>query len=206
MSKNRKQHWEQIYQGKGDQETSWFQPRPENSLALIQATGENNDASLIDVGGGNSRLVDHLLEQGWTNLSVLDISATALLKARQRLGAKAQTVDWLETDLLAGTVKGPFQIWHDRAVFHFLTHAAERTRYLQQLKNALSPGGHCIIATFAHDGPKACSGLPVKRYTPQELAATLGTAFQLVESRSEQHQTPAGKNQSFIYCRFNYLG
>jgi len=201
---DRKQHWEKIYSEKDEQKTSWFQPRPETSLALIEATGEPPSAPIIDVGGGTSRLVDHLLEAGWQDLTVLDISGTALETTRLRLGDRAESVRWLEADLLEDGLPGPWRIWHDRAVFHFLVEQAERQRYLEQLHANLAPGGHCIIATFGPEGPEACSGLPVQRYSPQALAQTLGRAFELQETREEQHRTPAGKVQSFVYCRFRY--
>ena len=177
MPFDRKQHWERIYSEKDEQETSWFQPRPETSLGLIEATGEPLAAPLIDVGGGTSRLVDHLLEQGRQNLSVPDISGTALEHSRQRLGEQAEKVNWIEADLLEGEPGGPYRIWHDRAVFHFLTEPADRQRYLQRLTAALEPGGHLIIATFGPEGPDACSGLPVQRYSPKALAETLGGGF-----------------------------
>ncbi len=202
LNDSRRNHWEQVYQNKGEDETSWFQPRPETSLALIRATGEPLDAPFIDVGGGASRLVDHLLDEGWTELSVLDIAPSALATTRARLGDRASRVNWLEADLLEARLPGPWRIWHDRAVFHFLTDENDRTRYLEQLRNNLEPGGHVIIATFAPDGPEACSGLPVQRYAPGELARALGDAFQLQESVTEDHHTPAGKVQSFTYCRF----
>jgi len=198
----RKTHWEKVYQNKGEDETSWFQPRPETSLALIRATGEPRDAAFIDVGGGASRLVDHLLDDGWTRLSVLDIAPSALQTVRARLGHRADTVNWLEADLLEARLPGTWRIWHDRAVFHFLTRESDRARYLEQLKNHLEPGGHVIIATFAPEGPEACSGLPVQRYAPDQLAHTLGEHFRLEETVTEDHHTPAGKTQSFIYCRF----
>lgn len=202
MSIDRKTHWERIYRDKEESDTSWFQPRPETSLALIEATGEPLDAPFIDVGGGTSRLVDHLLESGRDNLSVLDISGTALEKSRQRLGPRADAVQWLEADLLEADLPGPWRIWHDRAVFHFLTDEEDRRRYLDQLHRHLEPGGHLVIATFGPEGPEACSGLPVRRYGPGELAATLGDAFTLEETREELHRTPGGKEQAFVYCRF----
>jgi trans-aconitate methyltransferase len=202
----RKTHWEKVYQSKGEDETSWFQPRPETSLRLVGNTGEAKDTPFIDVGGGASRLVDQLLEQGWSNLSVLDIAPSALETARTRLGEQAAQVNWLEADLLEARLKGPWRIWHDRAVFHFLTGEAERKRYLQQLEDNLEPGGHVIIATFAPEGPEACSGLPVQRYSPEHLARTLGDNFEQEEVITENHQTPAGKTQSFVYCRFRQKG
>lgn len=204
MTSGRKDHWEQVYRNKGEDETSWFQPKPETSLALIQATGEPAEASFIDVGGGASRLVDHLLDQGWTNLSVLDISPSALATSQTRLGHRSDTVNWLEADLLEAELPGSWRIWHDRAVFHFLTQAADRARYIEQLRNHLDPGGHLIIATFSPEGPEACSGLPVQRYSSEQLKQALGSDFHLQDSIREDHHTPAGKTQSFVYCRFTY--
>ena len=204
MNLERKAHWEKIYREKNEDQTSWFQPSPETSLALIEATGEMPQAPLIDVGGGTSRLVDHLLETGWQDLTVLDISGAALETTRRRLGERAERVRWLEGDLLESKLPGPWRIWHDRAVFHFLVEPADRKRYLAQLSTNLAPGGHCIIATFAPGGPEACSGLPVQRYSPEALAETLGPEFHLEQSLGEQHHTPAGKVQSFVYCHFRY--
>ncbi len=204
MSFDRKAHWEKIYREKREDETSWFQPRPETSLTLIEASGEKPQSPLIDVGGGASRLVDHLLETGWQDLTVLDISSAALETSRQRLGERAKAVQWLEADLLEAELPGPWRIWHDRAVFHFLVDQADRQRYIAQLRANLEPGGHCIIATFALDGPEMCSGLPVQRYSPETLAETLGSEFRLQQTLGEQHRTPAGKVQSFVYCRFRY--
>jgi SAM-dependent methyltransferase len=201
---DRKAHWEKIYREKGDRDTSWFQPRPETSLALIEATGEPRTAPLIDVGGGTSRLVDRLLDSGRDNLTVLDISGIALEKTRRRLGTRATAVRWLEADLLEADLPGPWRIWHDRAVFHFLTDEEDRQRYLQQVRRHLAPGGHLVIATFGPEGPQACSGLPVRRYSPDQLAEVLGEGFELEETREELHRTPAGKEQSFVYCRFRY--
>ena len=204
MSFDRKAHWEKIYREKREDETSWFQPRPETSLTLIEASGEKPQSPLIDVGGGASRLVDHLLETGWQDLTVLDISSAALETSRQRLGERAKAVQWLEADLLEAELPGPWRIWHDRAVFHFLVDQADRQRYIAQLRANLEPGGHCIIATFAPHGPEMCSGLPVQRYSPETLAETLGSEFRLQQTLGEQHRTPAGKVQFFVYCRFRY--
>ncbi|BAO45589.1 class I SAM-dependent methyltransferase [Thiolapillus brandeum] len=205
MNDARKTHWEQVYANRDEDETSWFQPRPEISLALLEHIGEPRNAAVIDVGGGASRLVDHLIDQGWNRLSVLDIAANALDRARQRLGEKAGKIQWLEADLLEVDPGDSYRIWHDRAVFHFLTAPEDRARYLQRLEASLEPGGHLIIATFAPEGPESCSGLPVQRYSPEQLSQTLGDKFQLQETVTEEHHTPTGKNQSFIYCRFRYL-
>ncbi len=204
MNDRRKQHWERVYQNNSEKSTSWFQPRPETSLALFDATNQPHDAPCIDVGGGSSRLVDHLLDLGWQNISVLDIAHSALASAKKRLGTRASQVNWLEQDLLEIDLPSGYRIWHDRAVFHFLTQAADRERYLQQLQQALVAGGHCIIATFSPQGPEACSGLPVQRYSSEQLTQTLGKNFQLVRTLQEIHTTPAGKDQSFTYCLFAY--
>ena len=198
----RKSHWERIYSEKNPTEVSWYQAHPEYSLAMIEATGAGIEAGIIDVGGGASTLVDHLLAAGYQRLSVLDISPTAIAQARERLGVRAKKVSWLECDITDYTPEHHFDIWHDRAVFHFLTTAGERTRYLGTLKAALKPGGQAIIATFAEDGPAECGGLEVVRYNPESLSNTVGEGLHLVETRIEMHRTPHGGMEEFIYCRF----
>lgn len=199
---DRREHWQGVYEGKDPTEVSWFQPRPESSLALIDRLGLGPDARVIDVGGGASRLVDALLERGFRHLTVLDISEKALAHSRSRLGERAGEVRWIEADVTAADLPGPFDLWHDRAVFHFLTDAEDRAAYVQRLVNAVPTGGHAVIATFAEDGPERCSGLPVVRYTAEGLDAELGPAFALRDTFRELHETPAGKEQSFVYCRF----
>ncbi len=198
----RRQHWEQIYRAKAPESVSWYQPRLSVSLRLIEATGAGHDARIIDVGGGNSTLVEHLRALGYRNLTVLDIAGTAIRQARQRLGADADAITWIEGDVLNGTTEDRYDIWHDRAVFHFLTEAEDRDRYVSALTHALSPGGHVVMATFAADGPTHCSGLAVIRYTPRALAQALGSDFRLIESATETHHTPNGVAQRFVYCRF----
>ena len=195
-------HWQAIYGAGPEESLGWFQESPTLSLMLIRAAGVGPDARIIDVGGGASRLVDCLLERGHAHLSVLDIAAPALDRARARLGRRAERVDWVIADVTTWTPPAPFDLWHDRAVFHFLTDAADRRRYRATLAAALRSGGHAIIATFAADGPERCSGLPVRRYGPKMLAAELGEAFVLDESRHEDHITPGGLVQKYIYCRF----
>jgi ubiquinone/menaquinone biosynthesis C-methylase UbiE len=197
-------HWEAVYRDRAAEEVSWFQPSPELSLALIEAAGMPREAPLIDVGGGASRLVDRLLEAGYRNISVLDISAAALEQSRARLGAAAAAVRWLQADITRTELPDRYRLWHDRAVFHFLVGAQARAAYLQRLERHLAPGGQAIIATFSPDGPERCSGLPVQRYSAQSLAQTLGGRFRLLESRQELHTTPAGVEQAFVYCRFEY--
>jgi SAM-dependent methyltransferase len=198
-----KQHWEKVYASKAVDAVSWFQPHPELSLALIWRTGSPPDAPIIDVGAGASSLVDDLLARGYQRVSVLDISGAALAHAQTRLGDRAAAVTWIEGDIRdVALPEAGYQVWHDRAVFHFLTGAADRRAYVDQVLDALRPGGHLIVATFGPDGPSECSGLPVARYAPEALAAEFGDAFRLVEQAGEAHRTPAGKVQHFVYCRF----
>lgn len=198
----RKQHWNQVYQTKALDDVSWFQTRPANSLKLIEATGLGKDEGIIDVGGGASVLVDFLLDTGFSKLAVLDISAAALEHARQRLGRRASLVEWCEADVTAFNPSRRFGLWHDRAVFHFLTDKADREKYVQTLKRTLMPGGHVIIATFALDGPAKCSGLEVARYDAPSIGLELGAEFQLAEQASETHFTPWSTEQKFSYFRF----
>ena len=199
---NRQAHWEGVYSKKKSTEVSWYQLQPECSLELIKATGVDASASIIDIGGGASTLVDFLLDAGYQNLSVLDIAHGAIEQAKSRLGQHADKVEWLEQDITSFIAKESFDVWHDRAVFHFLTDAADRLSYVDVMCNALKPGGHAIVATFNLDGPEKCSGLDVVRYSPESMSAIFGAGFQLVETRSEKHETPGGASQSFVYCRF----
>jgi SAM-dependent methyltransferase len=203
MVEDAKTHWERIYREKTTTEVSWYQARPDISLALVAASGVALDAPIIDVGGGSSALARHLLDAGYKQLTVLDISATALEQAATQLGERADQVAWLEADITVGLGDRRYKVWHDRAVFHFLTEERARRQYISALKTALPPGGHLVMGIFALDGPKKCSGLDVVRYSPETLSQTLGKAFQLEETRSELHQTPAGKTQHFVYCRFS---
>jgi 2-polyprenyl-3-methyl-5-hydroxy-6-metoxy-1,4-benzoquinol methylase len=198
---NKQQHWEQVYQTKPADTVSWFQAHAERSLALIKAVAASPDAAIIDVGGGASTLIDDLLTEGYSALTVLDLSAQALSVAKQRLGQVGQSVRWLVGDICSAALpaKG-YDTWHDRAVFHFLTQPEDRQAYVNQVMKAVKPGGHVIVATFAPDGPEKCSGLPVQRYSPQGLHGEFGPAFELVEHVSEAHQTPMGNIQHFIYC------
>jgi hypothetical protein len=201
---DRRQHWEEVYRQKAEDAVSWFQPRPAISLDLIHAAGLKPDDPLIDVGGGASRLVDALLAEGFRDISVLDIAGAALDKARQRLGSDARKVHWLAADVTRWRPERKYRLWHDRAVFHFLTEAADRDAYRRALESALVPGGTAIIASFALEGPERCSGLPVRRYSPVTLAAELGPAFNPMDQRSEEHLTPAGKIQRFQYSVFRF--
>ena len=184
------------------EEVSWYQKEPTLSLQLIRNTRIANDAPIIDVGGGASLLVDGLCERGFTRLAVLDISPQALAYARERLGDKAQRVEWYEADITTFVPPHRFILWHDRAVFHFLTDQSDRTRYVEVLKRTLEPGGHLLLAAFALDGPTRCSGLEIVQYDAAKLGRELGGEFRLVEERGETHVTPTGKQQKFAYFRF----
>ena len=198
---SRKTHWEQVYSSKRPDAVGWYQATPELSLALIAATHLGANARILDVGGGASRLVDCLLDQGYRELSVLDISAAALAHAQARLGERARQIHWREADATAFDLGHEVDLWHDRAVFHFLIEPAERAAYVGRLDRHLSPQGQAIIAAFAPDGPERCSNLPVMRYSAEALTETLGARFRLIETRAEQHITPSGVRQSFLYHR-----
>ena len=203
---DREAHWQRVYAAKGERDVSWFQASPAISLQLIEAAGLRPDTCVLDVGGGASRLVDTLLAKGVRCVSVLDIAEEALRRSQARLGPDAGKVTWIVADVTGQWAAKPVDIWHDRAVFHFLTDATDRANYLAQLQQHLKPGGAAIIATFGPDGPEQCSGLPVARYSPEALAAELGPDFALVESVPELHQTPSGKTQPFQYSRFVKTG
>lgn len=196
-----RKHWEQVYSTKSTDAVSWYQAHAERSVRLIEATGVSRSASIIDVGGGASTLVDDLLAKGYRRIAVLDLSAAALRAARQRLGALAGSVDWLESDVTkADLPHHRYEVWHDRAVFHFLTSLEDRAAYVRSLLHSVKPGGHVIVATFAEDGPLQCSGLPVMRYSAAGLHAEFGEAFTLVSHEREAHHTPSGITQQFTYC------
>ena len=201
-----KTHWEKVYGTKRADEVSWFQREPAMSLNLIRQVAHDRSARIIDVGGGTSSLVDRLTDDGYSNVTVLDVSATALAHARARLGTRGAGVGWLEADITTTTLpEKSVDVWHDRAVFHFLTNAADREAYIHLVRHAVRPGGHVIVATFAEDGPTKCSGLPVVRYSPASLHREFDGGFELVRSESEQHVTPSGQRQSFVYCLCQFL-
>ena len=199
---NRQEHWNQVYETKGAQDVSWYQRRPDVSLALIEAAGIHKDAGVIDVGGGASVLVDFLLDAGYSRLAVLDLAGAALKLARKRLAARANQVEWFEADVMTFQPPHRFALWHDRAVFHFLTEKADRQKYVQSLERALLPDGHAIIATLALEGPPKCSGLDVMRHDEKSIAAELGASFRFLETRDETHVTPWETEQKFAYFRF----
>jgi ubiquinone/menaquinone biosynthesis C-methylase UbiE len=200
-----KQHWENVYRNKSSLEVSWYQQEPVLSLLLIANTQLPPDAKIIDVGGGSSTLVDKLCDEAYTDISVLDISGSALTHAKKRLANKADKMHWYETDVTHFKPPQKFALWHDRAVFHFLTNRADRESYITVLKQALEPRGHLIIMTFAIDGPRKCSGLDIVQYDADKLTAELGPGFKLVETGHKIHHTPAGNQQKFAYFRFRFM-
>lgn len=196
-----KEHWEKVYQSKPADQVSWFQEHAAKSLAIIRSVRKSLADRIIDVGGGASTLVDDLLADGCDGVSVLDLSEAALAVARRRLGDASGRVRWIVGDIREVELPAAgFDVWHDRAVFHFLTEPADREAYVRQVLKAVRPGGHVIVATFAPDGPEQCSGLPVHRYGAGELHAEFGPAFELIGSASEAHRTPWGSEQRFVYC------
>lgn len=196
-----KDHWEKVYSTKAPDGVSWFQPHADMSMRLIRASGLDHDAAIIDVGGGASTLVDDLLDEGYRNVTVLDLSGAALAESRRRLGPRGAFVRWMEADITRAVFEPhSLDLWHDRAVFHFLTTEEDRTAYVRQVLRTLKPGGHVIMATFGSDGPVQCSGLPVMRYAPDELHAEFGEAFTMLGHEEQLHHTPFGTDQQFIYC------
>lgn len=200
---NQTEHWERVYSSKPIEKLGWYEPHLWTSLTWIQHLGLVKDAPIIDVGGGASTFVDDLLSEGYNAVTVLDLSGSALASAKARLAEKADSVTWLEGDIT--TVELPvqqYQVWHDRAVFHFLTAPERQQRYRDQVLKALQPGGHLIIGTFTTEAPPKCSGLPVNRYSLEELGKTLGESFELRRHLKELHVTPGGVEQMYLYCHF----
>lgn len=196
-----REHWEDIYRTQSDSEVSWYQSEAKVSLDLIRRVAPASESPIIDVGGGASTLVDGLLDAGYRRLTVLDLAGSALAVAKQRLGREAEQVEWIESDVLTAPFpSASYAVWHDRAVFHFLTDPSDRARYVAQVRNAVQPGGHAIVASFAPDGPTRCSGLEVVRYSPDTMHAEFGRSFQLLDSVREDHHTPSGVTQAFLYC------
>ncbi len=196
-----KEHWEHVYSSKATDAVSWYQEHADHSLRLIQGTGVPLSAPLIDVGGGASTLVDDLLAKNYQNITVVDLSAAALGSAKSRLGGHADAVKWLEADITKADLRvHAYDVWHDRAVFHFLRAPEDRHAYVQAVLRSVKPGGHVIVATFAEDGPLECSGLPVMRYSANQLHAEFGDTFTLMAHEQEAHHTPLGTTQQFTYC------
>ena len=202
IKQNRKDHWERVYQKYSSTEVGWYQACPERSLKLIHNTGAGIDSSIIDVGGGTSMLSEHLLDQGYKKIAVLDISGNSIEKAKSQLGEKSGEINWIEADVTKYSFMEQYDIWHDRAVFHFLTKAEDRKGYIKSLIQALKLNGHLIIATFSLDAPSKCSGLSVVRYSPETLQNELGDNFILTEALVKAHVTPSGVKQNFIFFRF----
>jgi len=199
---NRQAHWQRVYKEKGENQVSWFQERPNISLELIEAVRADPSSAMIDIGGGASRLVDALVEKSYRDLTVLDLSESAVSIAKMRLGERAAMVKWIVADVTRWEPPRSYDLWHDRAAFHFLTEASDRTAYIDRLTKAVRPGGHAIIGTFALDGPERCSGLPVVRYDAAQLSATLTPSFALVDMRRDDHKTPWGAIQHFQFSVF----
>lgn len=198
-----KTHWETVYQTKAANEVSWYRMHLDKSLALIERAAPDLNATIIDIGGGEATLVDDLIERGYQHLNVLDISQAAIDTTRQRLGKVADRVNWLVADITTADLPSQqYDVWHDRAVFHFLTQPAQRVAYVRQVLDAVKPGGHVIIATFGLGGPQKCSGLEIVRYDAGSLQAEFGDRFQLSETSTELHKTPFNTTQQFLYCHF----
>ncbi|MFN8259507.1 MAG: class I SAM-dependent methyltransferase [Chitinophagales bacterium] len=200
MTNERKQHWETIYQTKRPDEVSWTQEIPQTSLDFIHSVRQPKSASIIDVGGGDSKLVDCLLDEGYENLTVLDISATALERAKKRLGATAEKVNWIVSDITDFKPDRSYDIWHDRAAFHFLTEDEQISGYLNIVKQ--SAIGYMLIGTFSENGPKKCSGLEIKQYAPMDLKQTFKDDFDVISCKTEDHRTPFNTTQNFTFCSF----
>ncbi len=199
---NRKEHWEKIYASKNFEETSWYQSIPEASLNLIESLGLARDAGIIDIGGGNSYLVDNLLELGYTNLNVLDISEKAIENVRTRLGKKSDKVNWIVSDASEYKSDKKFEVWHDRAAFHFLTEDEKIQSYIKNLKNSLEKGGYFILATFSEKGPLKCSGIEIKQYSQEDMRRLFEKDFEAVRIENMDHATPWDATQNFTFGLF----
>lgn len=198
---SKRDHWEGVYRAKGPDEVSWYRPHLDRSLAFLDRAGLSTDAAILDVGGGASTLVDDLLGRGFTRLTVLDLSGAAIEQAMQRLGPVADRVTWIVGDVTEVALpEHAYDFWHDRAVFHFLIDEAARNRYVAQVRRALKPNGHIVVATFGPEGPEKCSGLPVMRYSAEGIHDQFGNEFRKVGSDREVHRTPWGTEQEFVYC------
>ena len=199
MSESRKLHWEHVYSTKDPTEVSWYQRSPQRSLRMIAETSVGPHEAVIDIGGGASTLVDNLLDNGYSDITVLDIASAALERSRARLGDAAKKVIWIDQDILHFEPNRSYKLWHDRAVFHFLTEKSQQQQYADLLKKAVEPGGYVILATFGPNGPQRCSGLPVQRYSKEELSGLLEPAFEPRAQDIEEHKTPAGSVQQFLF-------
>lgn len=195
----RRDHWETVYSSKAFSDVSWFQPRPARSLQLVEQTAVDRGDAIIDIGGGASTLVDHLLDDGFSDITVLDVASKALEQSQDRLGALASQVEWVVSDVTTFRPSRTWQLWHDRAALHFLVDEQDRARYVDVLKRALQPGGHVVLATFGPEGPLKCSGLEIRRYSIDLVERLLGPGFDLQSQVLENHETPMGSNQQFLY-------
>jgi len=202
MSCGRKAQWEEVYRQKGIDGVSWFQVEPQPSLAALDRFEVRTTDAIIDVGGGASSLVDRLFDRGWHDITVLDLAQSALDAAKSRLGDRSDGITWIQADITQWSPRRSFNVWHDRAVFHFLTEQPDREAYKAALAKGLVPGGLLIMATFAPDGPQKCSGLPVVRYDAKDLLSELGDGFELLDDWREEHVTPWGDKQPFVWCAF----
>lgn len=203
---DRRAHWQTVYETRAPDSVSWYEPTPESSLLLIAEARLPLDAGILDAGGGASLLTHGLLDAGYRNLTVADISAAALARSRTELGERGSAVQWVQADLRSHNFGRTFDLWHDRAVFHFMVEEEDRKAYLGTLRRSLRPGGHLVIATFGPDGPQQCSNLPTARYDAQQLSVLLGEEFRLVSSRLVDHHTPSGKVQQFTYAHLKRAG
>lgn len=202
---DRKAHWDGVYRAKAPDQLTWFQPRPETSLRLIEEANLGPEARIIDVGGGTSTLTENLLEAGYRELTVLDVSAAALEVSGQRLAGRAAEIEWIEADVTRFEPSRQWDLWHDRAVFHFLIDPEDVRAYRVSMLRALAKNGQAVIATFGPQGPTRCSGLDVQRYGAESLSEAVGPEMELVESRLDDHVTPTGASQQFLFCRFRRL-
>jgi SAM-dependent methyltransferase len=199
MSETRRTHWQRVYTDKAPTDVSWYQPVPEKPLHLIRETSIARAEPILDVGGGASTLVDHLHADGYTDITVMDISGKALERSRARLGETADVMNWIESDVTAFEPRRRYALWHDRAAFHFLTDATDRDKYIDIVERALKPGGYLVLATFGPEGPEHCSGLEIRRYGIEQLQELFGGGFKLGDYELEQHVTPMGSTQQFLY-------
>lgn len=200
MNEDRKSHWENVYESKKDHQVGWFQERPETSLKLINKYVTSKNNSIIDVGGGNSFLAKILFEESYSDLTVLDISEKAIVRNQSRFGNNLDKIKWVVSDVLDYSAKVPFRLWHDRAVFHFLTDRHEITKYAEEAANNIVPHGYLIVGTFSISGPKQCSNLPITQYSKEKFQEIFYKYFEMVEHFEDIHITPSGNQQNFIWC------